>query len=77
MLSEDWPKPLLASMKVPILVMPTVCMRDCRTGFFVGMKMEFMGLSDIPFPTYWLSRISGIFIFSRSFRGPIPLSSNS
>lgn len=77
MLSEDWPKPLLASMKEPNVVIPTVSIRDCLTGFLEGMKMEFMGLSESPLPTWGLLRITVMFSFWRSFFGPMPLRSSS
>lgn len=77
MLSGDWPKPLLASMNTPASVIPTVSIRDWRGGLFVGMNMEFMGLSAIPLPTYLLWRTTGILWLLRSFLGPIPLSNSS
>jgi len=73
-LSDDWPKPLLASINTPSSVIPTVSMRDCRGGLLVGMKMEFMGLSAIPLPTYLLWRTTGMLWLLRWFFGPIPLS---
>jgi hypothetical protein len=77
MLSDDWPNPLLASINEPSFVIPTVSIRDCFTGFFVGTKMEFMGLSDISFPTCWLYKMGLIPNLSKSSFGPMPLRINN
>ena len=76
MLSLDCPNPLLASMYTPILVIPTVCIRDCCTGLLKGTKIAFMGLSAMPFPTNLLWSTTEIFFSSSSSFGPIPLSNS-
>lgn len=76
-LSGDWLKPLLASMNAPPSVIPTVWISDCLGASLVGIKMEFIGLSDIPLPTCSLRRTTEMLCFLSSFLGPIPLSNNS
>lgn len=77
MLSSVWLNPLLASINTPTSVIPTVSIRDCFVGFFIGTKIEFIGLSDIPLPTCSLRRVTEILCFLSSFLGPIPLSIKS
>lgn len=77
MLSSDWLKPLLASINTPASVIPTVSIKDCFVGFFIGTKIEFIGLSDIPLPTCSLRSTTEMLCLLSSLLGPIPLSNNS